>query len=121
MAHGFGVDTRINDKRLCIAAARGARYEEGACGEAETKNYNEKKINAAGASTCHTTRSSAASVTGYADDFTVADCEPDSDATTNAVRYSRSARYANARPRSASDAHCARDTSASSRTCTAEA
>ena len=121
VAHGFNVDTRIDDKRLCIAAARGPRYEEAACGEAETKNYNEKKINAADASTYNTTRSSAASVAGYADDFTVADCKPDSDATTNSVRYSRSARYASDRPRSPSDAHCARDTSASSRTCTAEA
>ena len=42
MAHGFGVNTCINGKRLCIAAARRARYEKGACGEAETKNYNEK-------------------------------------------------------------------------------
>lgn len=113
MAHGFGVDTRINDKRLWIAATRGPRYEEGACGEAETKNYNEEKGNAASASTYHTTRSSAASVTGYADDFTVADCQPDTDATTDSVRYSRSARYASARPRSASDAHYARNTRAS--------
>ena len=110
MAHGFSVDTRTNDKRLCIAAARRARYEKGARGEA--KNYNEKEINA-GASTYHTARSSAASVTGYADDFTVADCEPDSDATTDSVGYSRSARYASARPRNASDAHCSRDTRAS--------
>ena len=112
MAHGFGVDARINDKRLCIAAARRARYEKGARGEAETKNYNEKEINA-GASTYDTTRSSAASVTGYSDDLTVADCEPDSDAAPDSVRYSHSARYASDRPRCASDAHCSRDTRAS--------
>lgn len=121
MAHGFNVNTRINVKCHCIAAARRARYEKAACGSAETKNYNETKINPAGASTYNTTCSSAASVTSYADDFTVANRESDSDATANSVRYSRSARYAGAGSRSASNANCSGDARASSRICAAEA
>ena len=122
MAHGFGAGTRINDTRLCIAAARRARYEKAhPCGEAETENHNEKKINAAAASTYNTTRASTESITRHADDFTVADRESDSDATTNSVGYSGSARDASARPRSASDANCSRLTYASSRDSAAQA